>query len=927
MTIPYREWRQFIHAGFYYSSTGGYDDTRPNWLAQRFDYAVCGWRRTNATPNVFTGWRGIARPVNDFESDPVNLNVVFDYQSLIWANLGTRTAAGVTHVHFEGGEGLYYPATPNTWDTELATGVFYDGVNYWCGIGSSTILNVNDYSCWTPFEQWDQPYSTMTFHGYGCRYKAGLGPDVWMRRWGYEHNGMALYVINPAGAPAAGEEITFNLKAQVYRLYYLNPVVNSLSRYSMPASGGVEVKLYGVGLSCDAAELEDTTYNLFNSHPPGGWNSEVYHIQFIGQQGQGTYLFHGHIPNSDFTINSNLEITIPAAKMPAMLEGAYEIYLSKDKAGFGGGYPGCGPAYAYAGDWRAAASGKLSRGIRIIFMVGEAGPGKKKPILYSKWKFKGYLGSIFRYYSPIDVIAPSVFYDGRIMTASSLTRAVSSREGLYTQSDMDFTLANHDLEFSRLLSAYFLKNQVVEIYYGWADQPEAWKTMAARLIVNDYSRAGSEFRARLRDVTTKYFKRKVPLYRCTAAEYPNIYKNAVNKPMPEVVGRAVLATAGQGGAIEAVLVDTAGRRYLASRGSLHAVLTVYKDGVALNPVLWAITYADGGRTYITIDASAYDADSKITFDAEGYMYAEWDSANGYVQNPAYVLAFYLLLLMEIPEEFFDFDSFDALASLFEDEGEEESGFLVLQNEVDGETPLGELLFTMGALSGFSIAGAFHVERKTLSVLATSLFIFSQIDTKEFPETTYNLDRAINRIRYRWAHYPGQDIWDGGEEASRASSVTDFEEELESPEFVDFPWTTSAAWAAKRAEEELLKNGYGQPEITFELAFPWIDYLDILTNFRLQDPFGVSLTGAGEIGRYCYVSSITVDFDQMKLGITAADLSWILRQYLILGDEAALAANWSAATDEMRIFAYLANEITGRFADGEPGKKLCSENLT
>jgi hypothetical protein len=397
--------------------------------------------------------------------------------------------------------------------------------------------------------------------------------------------------------------------------------------------------------------------------------------------------------------------------------------------------------------------------------------------------------------------------------------------------------------------------------------------------------------------------------------------------MPEVVGMAVLATVGQGGAIEAVLVDTASRQYLASRGSLHAVLAVYKDGVALNSALWAVSYADGGRTYITIDASVYDADSKITFDAEGYMYAAWDSANGYVQNPAYVLAFYLLLLMEIPEEFFDFDSFDALASLFEDEGEETSGFLVLQNEVDGETPLGELLFTMGALSGFSIAGAFHVERKTLAVLATSLFIFSQIDTKEFPETTYNLDRAINRIRYRWAHYPGQDIWDGGQEASRASSIADFEEELESSEFVDFPWTTSSAWAAKRAEEELLKNGYGQPEITFEVAFPWIDYLDILTDFRLQDPFGVSLTGSGEIGRYCYVSSITVDFDQMKLGITAADLSWILRQYLILGDEAALAANWSGATDEMRIYAYLADEITGRFADGEPGKKLCSENLT
>jgi hypothetical protein len=64
----------------------------------------------------------------------------------------------------------------------------------------------------------------------------------------------------------------------------------------------------------------------------------------------------------------------------------------------------------------------------------------------------------------------------------------------------------------------------------------------------------------------------------------------------------------------------------------------------------------------------------------------------------------------------------------------------------------------------------------------------------------------------------------------------------------------------------------------------------------------------------------------KLSIEAQDLSWILRQYLICGDENVLPANWANATDEERIWAFACDEITGRFADGEPGKKAADENM-
>lgn len=929
MTIPYREWLSFQHWSAYYSTTAGWDDSRPNWLPGRLNYCKVGWQRSNAAPNVYTEYRGIARPVNDFSVDLVNLNLCFDFQADVYQLLSTRTGPTTTHVHIKN-QAQYWPWSPNTWDSALADAVFYDGVNYWCSPVQVPLMIVNDYAValgpgiTAPDSQWDQPYTTVTTRSYGCRYKAGLRPDVWMHKWQYENNGLMLGLVNPAGAPLAGKEITFNFTLKAYRLYYLNPVVNSLSRTWVPPAGGVELKLYGVCFNVPTAELEDATYNIFNAHPPGGWNQEVYHIQFEGLQGQGNFLLHGHIPNSDFTIDSNFELTIPAAKMPALPIGSYQIYLLKDKAGFGGGFAGCGPAYAYAGDWRAETTGRLYRGTRLILYSGVPGIGKKKPTIFTKWRWKKYGGGVDRYYAPIDIITPKIFYDGRILSMSSLQRQISDKGGLFTSSDMQVELANHDMEFSKLLAQYFLKNQVVEIFYGWADQPEAWKTAAAVLIADDYARAGPSFNVQLRDITTKYFKCKVPAYRCTLEEYPYLHKNALNKPMPEVLGNASLTMLGNGGAVEAVCVDTITYKYLAARGSLHAVTAVYADGVLYPSAGYAVSYADGGRTYITFTSDMED--KKITFNAEGYSFADWDSVSGFVQNPAYVLLFYLGFLVGVPEDFIDFAAFDALAAMFILEGESTSGYLVLQREQDSDTILQEQLFTMGALSSFDRTGRFHVERKGLSVLATSLFVFTQIDTLGFPSLEYNLKSAVNRARYRWQYCPGQEAYAGGDEATRPSSIDDYEEELESPQPIDFPWTSSSAWAAKRAEEEMQKWGYGSPDIKFGLPVAWIDDVDVMTDFRLQDPFGTSLTGSGEYGRYCYVSSLTLDVSGMKLDIIAKDLNWLLRQYLILGDESDLPANWAAATDEQRIFAYLCDEVTGRFADGEPGKKLVDENM-
>lgn len=143
---------------------------------------------------------------------------------------------------------------------------------------------------------------------------------------------------------------------------------------------------------------------------------------------------------------------------------------------------------------------------------------------------------------------------------------------------------------------------------------------------------------------------------------------------------------------------------------------------------------------------------------------------------------------------------------------------------------------------------------------------------------------------------------------------------------DYPHTTSQTLVDQLALETLIKRGWGDPVLEFPVPISWIDELDILSSFRFQNPFGLSLTGAGEQARYYYVISMAYDFLGEKIDIIAVDLQFLLTQYCIKGSESVLAANWNIAGQADRMFLYGCNEATGKFDDGEPGKILVSENI-
>ena len=143
---------------------------------------------------------------------------------------------------------------------------------------------------------------------------------------------------------------------------------------------------------------------------------------------------------------------------------------------------------------------------------------------------------------------------------------------------------------------------------------------------------------------------------------------------------------------------------------------------------------------------------------------------------------------------------------------------------------------------------------------------------------------------------------------------------------DYPHTTSQALVDQLALEALIKRGWGDPIIEFSVPISWIDEFDILSSFRFQNPFGLSVTGGGEQARYYYIISMAYDFLGEKIDIIAVDLQFLLMAYFVKGDETLIATNWNVAGPADRMFAYKCDEATGKFDDGELGKILVDENI-
>jgi len=485
MAIPYRLFNRFRAATLRGQSANNSFNTVDKWTNDHLINGEFGKiKNMTGGGGIWNEWVSIFRGYDedDFESHP-GMDELCRIEFSAFVGSPLYNSKPITQIVVVDGI-LGSPTAPNSWDKYLVTGKYYDGTNPYNVYPPDIIyamteilyLNVVDLPALVTLNSpaWNLGIGVHTNsqqanwwrNGYGIRY-ADATPNE--GGWAADNGFRCVFTPNSA------------------KVMFFNAVCNSLSRYSMTTAGGVPVVLTGLGFNNSDAEI---------GWKPGGWNDYVAYIYFEGLQGQGTYTLR---PTVNYTINSTTQITINS--MPAMLAGTYRIKLRKDFHGTGKTID------SYAGDWRCDTDGRVYPGQRIIFTVADDGDGdgEEDPVIYIEWPWKSRTTTIFKYWAPIDVRTPLIFYDGRILDIGSFERAPSDISGLAQVSDLTLEIANHDQEISKLLAEYECLNQTVSFWWGFRNSPYATKSYLCSMVVADYEKPDSTWKVTLRDINSRYF--------------------------------------------------------------------------------------------------------------------------------------------------------------------------------------------------------------------------------------------------------------------------------------------------------------------------------------------------------------------------------------------------------------------------------------
>jgi hypothetical protein len=247
------------------------------------------------------------------------------------------------------------------------------------------------------------------------------------------------------------------------------------------------------------------------------------------------------------------------------------------------------------------------------------------------------------------------------------------------------------------------------------------------------------------------------------------------------------------------------------------------------------------------------------------MYAAWDSANNYVQNPAYVLLFYLAFLLGVAQEDLNIQSFIDMAAYFVDQGWDEAGKFIAQEQNESNSSLQELLVSFGLRYWNDSDGRIKIGRRDVSTYTSAEHIFCQLDVLDRPEKPMNWGEAVNYLAYTWDNFPCSNVMIGSGITLNQDSI-DFLGEKRSD--LAFPWTTDENMALALAEEELFRMAYGNPKF----------HVDIGDVVAIQDLFGINVLGLGEATHYYLINSISPDFKGYNIALDLEDTTYLLGIY-------------------------------------------------
>jgi len=138
------------------------------------------------------------------------------------------------------------------------------------------------------------------------------------------------------------------------------------------------------------------------------------------------------------------------------------------------------------------------------------------------------------------------------------------------------------------------------------------------------------------------------------------------------------------------------------------------------------------------------------------------------------------------------------------------------------------------------------------------------------------------------------------------------------EFKDFRWIRDAAMAADITARKIMR--FSDPPVFVTLPFPLKTFIE-----ELADVIGVSHfqgdSADGYVNKRFQIRSTDYDLDRFVNTMLLEDVSAFIGKACLLGNEAILPATWPLAVGAQRDYCYLCNDATGKFSDGEPGKRL------
>jgi len=244
-------------------------------------------------------------------------------------------------------------------------------------------------------------------------------------------------------------------------------------------------------------------------------------------------------------------------------------------------------------------------------------------------------------YALRDIVSPTKYYEGRIVAFGDLDREISIVPGEFRLSGFSLDVDNSDNEFSNFKSQVAFKNVEVTLLYGDLAVGEADFTTVAKGVIDTWS-MGDIWSFDILDESMDRLDQPISGV-ITKNLFPDLPDSTPLNLIPLVIGTVSSSGLFADGALPAYLIDPAVSQskyqYVAARGTIKEVTTVYKYGVVVASGFTVQQRTFGATTITTIEFDADQRDTsrpnerEVTWDGQGITDDGTPSGNN-ITNPS-----------------------------------------------------------------------------------------------------------------------------------------------------------------------------------------------------------------------------------------------------------------------------------------------------